>query len=132
MEAIQLYTQLDQHRKEIMKCKERCVRAFNTSERHSERFSCFDELNAMIGEGFVPRPGFEDWRKKGTKGFRPLCVRLLNKIHSIAEERLNITELKNAHLADKVINNAFPTFEDRSRWDLSWGGGNAVQLILRR
>ena len=101
-----------------------------SSETHSQRHSCFDQLNAMLGEGVAPCPGFDDWRKDGTIGYRPLCVKLLKTIHLVAEERLNLEEARSSTAAP--IMSSEPTYMDRSRWGFIWNGSDVVLRTLRR
>jgi len=122
--------QLDHHRNNIIAIKDKCVKAFLSSETHSQRHSCFDQLTAMLGEGVAPCPGFDDWRKDGTIGYRPLCVKLLKTIHLMAEERLNLEEASSSTAAPTIASE--PTHMDKSRWGFVWNGTDVVLRTLRR
>lgn len=77
----------------MLDCINRCTVRYNESILQSERNASFDELTATLGDDLPPRPGADDWRKYGKKGFRTCVCKLLNSLHFRAIEKQRLRSL---------------------------------------
>eukprot|EP01041_Mallomonas_annulata_P000828 gene828-1610_t len=132
--------------KELMiQCKNKSLKTFVTCTTHHERFLCFEELTAMLGDGHPATPGLDDWRRDGVLGHRPLCIQLLCKIHQIAQERLHLEEIRPASVsggrghiatasatASVFLSTGRERAKDisRGRWAFIWNGVDVVKKII--
>jgi hypothetical protein len=114
----------------IFLCKDRCVKAYASSEIQTDRYKTFDELTARLGEGQHPIEGFFDWRQHGVPGLRPVMVDFFVEVQLMAEARLDLEELlQPAGRRLGAVNNVETNL---SRWTLFWSGFDVVLKVVHR
>ena len=109
---------------EITTCLHHCVKAYNDCELMIERYKTFDELTARLGDGFPATVAYDDWRKQGVPGIRPLMLNFFYTAHCMAEQRLILLELIQYQGRNwmKKLN----IDENRMRWRLIWNGNDII------
>lgn len=94
LEVVQRSIALDQHVMEIRQCLQQSTVDFCMSETYAQRNRSFDKLTAMLGDDFSPKAGYDDWRRDGVRGYRPLVIDFLCTVMLLAEARLDLEEAK--------------------------------------
>ncbi len=113
---------------DIIRCKERCVAAYTSSEICTERYKTFDELTCRLGEGLHPIEGFFDWRQQGVPGLRPTVIDFFVEVQRMAEARLDLEELLTP--AGRKLYAVNDVEVNVSRWTLMWGGNDVVLKVV--
>jgi cellulose biosynthesis protein BcsQ len=127
-ELTDLMIKIEHHVQDIISCLHRNIVAYNAAEVASERYRTFDELTARLGNGFLPSVAYDDWRRTGCPGIRPIILNFLQHVQRIAEERLTLEELYLPGGRDwKTMNNPE---RNRSKWIIMWHERNIVLKVL--
>jgi hypothetical protein len=126
--VINLSLKIEELVRGISFCLDRCIDAYNESELTTIRYHWFDELTARLRNGFLPSVAYDDWRRNGCPGIRPVMLDFFNSIQMLAEERLLLQELylplgRDWKTANNIENN-------RSKWIVIVNGHNIVLKVL--
>lgn len=114
--------------KKVLHCLQRSVHNYNNSELFVVRYKTFDELTAMLGEGFAGSAAYDDWRREGVPGVRPLMLAFFDALYRLAEKRLLLLEeLMPIGLGAKKT---FTEEMKRSRWTVVFQGQNLALRVL--
>ncbi len=147
LDIIEAASAIDKHVAAIKQClKESCI-AYSAAEIHAVRNLTFNRLTAMLGDGYVARVGFTDWRKDGVAGYRPLVIKCLGLIYKIAQKRLRYAEMQDpdrevppgAFEGSEVADLTFYQVSvdtirkaSKQRWSFIWDGEDIVHKIVHR